>query len=358
MKIESLNLNNFMLFESIDINFSKNINIISGENNTGKTSIMKILYSTLKSCNTLKQSKKDFTRKNLEDLMVSKFQGCFRPDNGSIGRLVNRKAGSSNCDISIFLEEDNEIDVKFGSKQKSHLDINYEKIKNIKFSEQVFIPSKEIISISNFTSLYEEYQIDFEETYYDLAKLLQKPLKKGSCKKEQENILQSFEKILNGKIKQKNGKFYLDNSELGQFEIGLVSEGYKKLSTIIYLILSGSLNENSILFWTEPETNMNPKMIKPMTDAILELVKMGVQVFITTHDYFIQQSFNLAASFPKESGYKGDIRFFSLYRDSEGSVKCEQANSLSDLEHNSVMDEFDELYNRELRYIYDNCNAK
>ena len=48
MKIESLNLNNFMLFESLDIDFSKNINIISGENNTGKTAIMKVLYSTLR----------------------------------------------------------------------------------------------------------------------------------------------------------------------------------------------------------------------------------------------------------------------------------------------------------------------
>lgn len=354
MKIQSLKLNNFMLFESLDINFSKNINIISGENNTGKTAIMKLLYSALKSCNTLKQSKKDFTRKNLEELMVSKFQGCFRPDNDSIGRLVSRKVGSSNCDINIFLEEDNEIDIKFGSKQKNHLDMNYEKIKNIKSSEQVFIPPKEIISVSNFVSLYEEYHIDFEETYYDLAKLLQKPLKKGSNKKEQNNVLKNFEKILNGKINQKEGKFYLDVSGSGKFEMGLVSEGYRKLSTIIYLILSGSLNENSILFWDEPETNMNPKMIKPMTDAILELAKMGVQVFITTHDYFIQQSFNLVASFPKESAYKGDIRFFSLYRDSEGSVKCEQANSLSDLEYNSVMDEFDELYNRELGYIYDN----
>ena len=66
MKIESLNLNNFMLFESLDIDFSKNINIISGENNTGKTAIMKVLYSTLKGCNNLKQSKKEFTKKNIE----------------------------------------------------------------------------------------------------------------------------------------------------------------------------------------------------------------------------------------------------------------------------------------------------
>ena len=49
--------------------------------------------------------------------------------------------------------------------------------------------------------------------------------------------------------------------------MGLVSEGYRKLATIMYLILSGSLSKNAILFWDEPETNMNPKMIQPMTEA-------------------------------------------------------------------------------------------
>ena len=69
--------------------------------------------------------------------------------------------------------------------------------------------------------------------------------------------------------------------------MGLVSEGYRKLATIIYLITSGSLDKNSVLFWDEPETNMNPRMIKYIVEAVAELAKMGVQVFITTHDYFL-----------------------------------------------------------------------
>lgn len=52
------------------------------------------------------------------------------------------------------------------------------------------------------------------------------------------------------------------------------------------IILSGSLSKNSVLFWDEPETNLNPKMIKPVVDAVIELAKTGVQVFVTTHDYF------------------------------------------------------------------------
>ena len=153
---------------------------------------------------------------------------------------------------------------------------------------------------------------------------------------------------------QKNKNFYLKVKGSGEFEMGLVSEGYRKLSTIMYLILSGSLSKDAILFWDEPETNMNPKMIKPMVDAIIELAKMGVQVFVTTHDYFVQQCFNMAATYPdyqrsprKELQYN----FMSLYRTDEG-IKCETAEHLPELTNNAVMEEFDELYDREQEMLY------
>ena len=86
-------------------------------------------------------------------------------------------------------------------------------------------------------------------------------------------VMKSFEDIVNGSIVQKDKKFYLKVKGQGEFEMGLVSEGYRKMATIMYLILSGSLTKDSILFWDEPETNMNPKMIKPMCDALTELAK-------------------------------------------------------------------------------------
>lgn len=103
---------------------------------------------------------------------------------------------------------------------------------------------------------------------------------------------------MSGKVTQKERKFFLNVQDSGEFEMGLVSEGYRKLSTILYLISSGSLNKDAVLFWDEPETNMNPKMIRPIAGAVMELAKMGVQVFVTTHDYFVQQEFNLVASYP------------------------------------------------------------
>ena len=138
---------------------------------------------------------------------------------------------------------------------------------------------------------------------------------------------------MKGQIIQKNKKFYFKIKGEGEFEMGLLSDGYRKLSMIIYMILSGSINKNTILFWDEPETNMNPKMIRPIVQAMIALAQMGVQIFVSTHDYFIQ--------------------FVSLFRDEKTrDIQYEMRNSASDLEHNAIMQEFDAMYDREQRIIY------
>jgi len=343
-----------MLFDSLDIDLSPNINIISGDNSTGKTAIVKILYSTLKALKEIQNRKVEITKEQQELFFVSKLQGVFRPDENVIGRLVSRKQGSNRTDITIQLEQAGEVKIGFGNRQEKHADIDIMISTNNQFPEPLYIPPKEIISATeNFVSLYDEYHIAFEETYYDLARLLNRPLRKGPNKTEQNIVMSSFEKIVNGKIIQKDKKFYLKVKGEGEFEMGLVSEGYRKLSTIMYLILSGSLGKNSILFWDEPETNMNPKMIKPIAEAIFELAKMGVQVFITTHDYFVQQSFNLIASYPKANKNKLNINFISLYQE-DGTLRYECAHTLAGLSRNLIMEQFDALYDREQEMLYEN----
>ena len=184
-------------------------------------------------------------------------------------------------------------------------------------------------------------------------KLLDRPLKKGGNTEQQNSVVESFGRIINGSVVQRDKKFYLKMKGKGEFEMGLVSEGYRKLATIIYLIYSGSLNENSILFWDEPETNMNPMMIKPIAEAVAKLAEMGVQVFITTHDYFVQQSFNLLSAYPAAGAAPPEIKFISLYKEDD-RLLFEEGATVSELNHNSIMEEFDNLYDREQDLIYGN----
>lgn len=350
MKITCLNVDNFMIFDKLNIDWSPNINIICGENSTGKTTLIKLMYSSLKAINNRDLSA--MTQEQLETVLVDKFQGIFRPDGKKLGRLVSRKQGSNRAEIQIGLEKKEKISIAFGNRQERHADISV-KAEGIKRFEPIYIPPKEMISATeHFQSLYEHYDIDFEEMYYDLTKLLDRPLKRGANTAEQNQVLASFENIMDGSIVQRDKKFYLRMKGAGEFEMGLVSEGYRKLATIIYLILSGSLDKNAVLFWDEPETNMNPKMMRYLAEAVVELAKMGVQVFITTHDYFVQQSFNLISAYPELNKNKLAFKFISLYQDEEGKIQHASADRVSELEHNSIMDEFDALYLREQKIIY------
>ena len=111
MKIKKLTLNNFMAFENAEINWSDNINIICGENSTGKTTLLKVMYSLIMPLSS--GGKDNLTKEMEEQVFVKKIQGVFRPDEMKIGRLVSRKQGSNRTDFSIDLEK----------KQKSQLDL-------------------------------------------------------------------------------------------------------------------------------------------------------------------------------------------------------------------------------------------
>ena len=85
MKIKTLTLENFMIFDSIDVEWSPNINVILGENSTGKTTLLKAMYSLVKP-----YGRSDFlkcTQMQLEDMIVGKMVGVFRPDENMIGRM-------------------------------------------------------------------------------------------------------------------------------------------------------------------------------------------------------------------------------------------------------------------------------
>ncbi len=352
MKIKILSLENFMLFEKEEINWSKNINIICGENSTGKTTLLKLMYSVLK---PISKGIERITSKEIEEkLFVDKLQGVFRPDEMKIGRLVSRKQGSNRTDFTVVLDRNQEISIGFGNRQTNHMDVKMEQANLLTKCDVIYIPTREMISTTeHFTSLYEEYHLDFEEMYYDLAKLLDRPLSKGPNTNEQNQVLKSFEKIMKGQIVRKDRKFYLKIRGEGEFEMGLLSDGYRKLSMIVYLILSGSMGKNTILFWDEPETNMNPKMIRPIVQAIVALAKMGVQIFVTTHDYFVQQEFNMLTVYPELNQDNLDIQFMSLYKDEETeTVTFDTQRTASDLKHNAIMEEFDAMYDREQEVIY------
>ena len=353
MKIKELQAENFMLFSKLKLQFSENVNVICGSNSTGKTAILKLLYSIHKA---YKQGASSDTKDALSGRVASKLNGVFGTDHGSVGRLVKRGSADKKAKISVTYDQEEMVDISFGSRAIKTVTCTVPE-KNSSESPvntAIYLPTKEIISSTeNFASLYEDYHISFEETYYDLVKLLNRPLKKNNGDQKLQQLLSRLEEIIQGTVITRDNKFYLQADENTELEMGLVSEGYRKLSTIDYLIRNGCMNEHSILFWDEPETNMNPGMIQPVAEAIKQLASHGVQIFLTTHDYFLLQYLNMYMAYPASNPEGMDIRFISLYRDGKGNVEAESDRTIDGLSHNSIMEEFDAIYFREQGLIHD-----
>ncbi|RKZ50439.1 MAG: hypothetical protein DRR16_08590 [Candidatus Parabeggiatoa sp. nov. 3] len=260
MPIKSLNIENFTLFGKEKLIFSNGLNIIIGENDTGKSHLLRLLYALIESNNLVIQLKADNKRYLLRKSIPQKLIDIFKPE--ELAHLI--KYGQNKSHIQI---EFTEYSIKFNLTQKTKIQVNIDKNdtpKNLIKQDSLFIPTKEILSFyEGFMSLYLTRQIPFDEIYYNLAKTLGLlVLKEISKQSPEKQILNRLETVLKGKLLLEKGRVYLLYRNGKQLEISLVAEGLRKIGTLSHLIANGALNKNSILFWDEPESNLNPKLEK------------------------------------------------------------------------------------------------
>ena len=105
MPLTRIEAENFTVFEDITIPFSKGLNVLVGENGMGKTHIMKLAYAACQA------SRHDVS-------FSQKTTMLFRPDQSSIGRLVNRNKNGNNT-AKILVESDTaKIGMLFSTKTK------------------------------------------------------------------------------------------------------------------------------------------------------------------------------------------------------------------------------------------------
>lgn len=336
----------FSQFNDLEIEFARHINIISGETSVGKTHLMKALYSIGKTLNEW-ESAEENPNEQLVDQLAKKLTGVFHSTR--LSQLVMHGKTEASCVIEWTNE--NVLRCQFSNNSDENFIIErYERDANR--PNFIYLPVKEIISATTaFSSLYKQVSLPFEETYFDLSTLLSKETK-DSFIEVGKQLLVMLEEILQGKTICEDETFYLLMNTGERMDMGLVAEGYRKLATLMRLIENGSITGNSVIFWDEPEANMNPKMVPFMKDLLILLAKTGAQIFMTTHSYFFLQELSLFSEY--ENKGELDIRFITLYRDEETGMICHEAKeNATELEHNPIEEEFEELYNKENDLFYE-----
>jgi hypothetical protein len=205
-----------------------------------------------------------------------------------------------------------------------------------------YIPVKEMLAHApGFLATAAKREIAFEEVYVDIIKQAFLPKLKGPVDSARLRLLTALQNAIDGKVVAKGEHFFLKNKQ-GELEFTLLAEGMRKLALIWLLIQNGTLLAGSVLFWDEPEANLNPALMGKVVEVILELQRLDVQVFLTTHNYVLLKEFDLR----KQKDDK--IRYLSLFRDESGAVSANASDNYLGVNPNAIAGTFSDLYDREL----------
>ncbi|MFQ5673876.1 MAG: ATP/GTP-binding protein [Nitrospinales bacterium] len=333
MSISRIKLERFTAFDSLDLNLSSGINVFVGSNGTGKTHLMKIAYAA---CDISK------TKMNMAEKLVR----TFLPSGKALGRLVKRRKTSSRCIVEIFKSSGTKLRISFSNHASvaNSATITGAKTWVEQETESVYIPVKEMLSNApGFRSLYSQREIHFEEIYADIIDRAYRPALRGPVDSDRKRLLTSLQKTMDGKVTIKEEEFFLKSGQ-GNLEFTLLAEGIRKLGLLWLLIQNGTLLKGSVLFWDEPETNINPRLFGPLIEILLELQRMGIQVFLATHDYVILKELELRK---KETD---TVSFYSLYRDSQTSqIQSHVTDEYLQIHPNAIQDTFLDLFDRDIK---------
>lgn len=328
--LKSLHIDNFTVFSSSKVRFAKGINVIIGENGLGKSHLLKLAYCAASISHTAGNN--GITKQDYQRRIAKKLCDVFRPD--SLGRLTRRKIGRNRCEVAVqFVNPANDFAFYFASNSREEVTLD-KVMSGGMAAPAIFFPTMEIISIfPGFAALYRDKHLSFDETYYDLCLALERPLKKGKRYEDVQSFLESIETVLGGKVQCENGRFSLALPGKGNMEIPLVAEGHRKFATIAYLLANGSILKNGMIFWDEPETNLNPALMQGLAKIFIDLAQMGIQVFLTSHSLFFIKELDLQL----QQTQNVPSKWFAFDRNQE-EVTIAEGNSLEEIEPIKALD--------------------
>lgn len=345
--LESLTVENFTVFEQAEFKFGKNINVFIGENGTGKTHVLKLLYAFTKSHEeTLKRKDRaqlpgDVYPYNQLMILINSIESVF-----SLTHKISvvRSSNSNKNQYKIVLnlkDEDEHAYIDISGNTGIFSSSNDCKWKSVNSQKSIFIPAKEIASlVVEIKALSKDHRLVLDATYTDLAESIQNGrITNDEDRKTFEGLITDIADAVQGKIEQDpSGKLTYNQNGLGTIELFAVAEGWRKLATLGWLIYNGSITKNSVLFWDEPESNLNPKLIRQLARILVELSKQEIQIFLATHNLVLLKELDLILE--QENLGEGASAFFALSRDDASQpVQVSQGPTLSDVDPIVALDE-------------------
>ena len=335
-KINRIRLSNYGMIPEFTCNAFSNINLVIGENGTGKTFLLKALYSATRA---MEEYKRGDDIRTISDVLAEKLRWTFQVD--KLGDMVNRSSDES-LSMEMSLGDDH-IGYQFSSGTTSKI-VAATAPNEKRDSNSIFIPAKEVLSL--YSVILKSREVDksfgFDDTYYDLVKALRISPKKGKNYSAFSSSRKMLNSVIDGKVEydEPSGKWFYKNNRNQKFAIGATSEGVKKISIMDRLLSNGYLDNQSIIFIDEIESALHPTAICDFLDMIEKIANdMDVQFFISSHSYFVIKKLVLIAMKKPKL-----VTCISLSKDKKPDV-----NDLNEgMPNNSIIDTSIALYEQEI----------
>ena len=332
--INSLELKNFGPIHQFKCEKLGNINLIIGGNGTGKTILLKALYSAMR---TLEEYKRGNEPRNASEILADKLYWTFEIE--KIGDLVSKGADEP---LSFKLRFDGQdFSYRFGKDTTKSIQ-TLENHVLPRSSNSIFLPTKEVLSLHHIILQSRELSktFGFDDTYLDLARALRQPPTGGKNYQQFAKSRTNLSEILEGKVEydENLGRWQFKKGNQ-KFPIGVTAEGIKKISILDTLLGNRYLDLKSVIFIDEPESALHPVAISKFLDIIAVLAECGIQFFMASHSYFVIKKLFLIAQ-KKE---RLSIPIISVKDD-----LWDIANLREGLPDNPIIDESIQLYKEEV----------
>lgn len=289
--INQVKLQNFGPLNEVNWVALGKINLVIGGNGSGKTFLLKAIYSSLR---TLEEYKRGDEQRSASEILADKLYWTFQAE--KIGDLVSKGADAPLS--SLLTIGGREFSYSFG-KDTSRQILGLENHVPTRTSNSIFLPAKEVLSLHQIIlkSREQDKVFGFDDTYYDLAKALRIATSKGNNYKEfVQSRRQLEEKIVGGVVEYdpESGRWQFLKGR-HKFPIGVTAEGIKKIAILDTLLGNRYLDTNSVVVIDEPESALHPSAISQLLDIVAMLAERGVQFFMASHSYFVVKKLFLIA---------------------------------------------------------------
>lgn len=331
--ISSVELKSFGPIESIKWDNLKRINLIIGRNSSGKTTLLKALYASIRS---IEEYGRGNNPDSFKSILFNNLYWTFQVN--ELGKLV--KKGDDELSFSCSSERSEIMKYRFGETTVKNI-VNAENNFSQRDVNSIFLPAKEILSLQDLIlrSRDDLKVFGFDNTYYDLAKALS-PSRKGRNYKGFSIARKQLKEAIGGSVVYSEIKnvWQFRDRDNRVYDIDITAEGIKKLGILDSLLGNHYLSKDSIVFIDEPECALHPELVSSFMDIILSLAKVGIQIFIATHSYFVIKKLYLLARQNK----------ISIPIISNNGEKWGEYDLLDGMPDNPIIDESIRLYKEEI----------